>query len=99
MRRHARGVALIIALVVVALATILATRVGAQSMLDQRRAATLLAQEQGFEVALGAEAWAIEILRGDYERNSRQVTFDPAQVSRKQIVDVIMGRGYTVKEP
>ncbi len=76
--RRARGVALIIALVVVALATILATRIGAQSTLDQRRAATLLAQEQGFEVALGAEAWAIEILRGDYERNSRQVTFDQA---------------------
>ena len=76
--RRARGVALIIALVVVALATILASRIGAQSTLDQRRAATLLAQEQGFQVALGAEAWAIEILRSDAERNPRQVTLDQA---------------------
>jgi general secretion pathway protein K len=74
--RRSRGVALIIALVVVALATVLATRIGAQSALDQRRAATLLAQEQGFQIALGAEAWAIEVLRADFERNSRQVTLD-----------------------
>jgi len=69
--RRARGVALIIALVVVALATMLATRIGAQSALDQRRGATLLAQEQAFQVALGAEAWAIEILRDDAERTQR----------------------------
>ena len=76
--RRARGVALIIALVVVALSTVMATRIGAQSMLDQRRAATLLAQEQGFQVALGAETWAIEVLRADYEHNNRQVTLDQA---------------------
>ena len=69
--RRARGVALIIALVVVALATMLATRIGAQGALDQRRASTLLAQEQAFQVALGAEAWAIEILRDDAERSQR----------------------------
>lgn len=69
--RRARGVALIIALVVVALATVLATRIGAQGALDQRRGATLLMQEQGFQVALGAEAWAIEILREDAERSKR----------------------------
>ncbi len=69
--RRARGVALIIALVVVALATMLATRIGARGAIDQRRAATLLAQEQAFAVALGAEAWAIEILREDAERSRR----------------------------
>jgi general secretion pathway protein K len=69
--RRARGVALIIALVVVALATILATRIGAEGALDQRRGATLLAQEQAFQVALGAEAWAIEILRADAESSQR----------------------------
>jgi general secretion pathway protein K len=76
--RRTRGVALIIALVVVALATVLATRIGAESALDQRRAATLLAQEQVMQVALGAEAWAIEVLRADFERNNRQVTLDQA---------------------
>jgi general secretion pathway protein K len=69
--RRVRGVALILALVVVALATVIATRIGAQSALDQRRAATLLAQEQAFQVALGAEAWAIEILREDAENTKR----------------------------
>lgn len=61
--KRARGVAMIIALVVVALATILATRIGSQGALNQRRAATLLAQEQAFQVALGAEDWAEEVLR------------------------------------
>jgi general secretion pathway protein K len=60
-----RGVALIIALVVVTLATMMATRIGSQSSLDQRRASTLMAQEQAFQIALGAEAWAIEVLRED----------------------------------
>ncbi len=69
--RRARGVALIIALVVVALATMLATRIGTEGALDQRRGATLLAQEQAFQVALGAEAWAIEILRADAESSKR----------------------------
>lgn len=76
--RRSRGVALILALVVVALATVLATRIGAESALDQRRAATLLAQEQGFQLGVGAEAWAIEVLRADYEHNARQVTLDQA---------------------
>jgi len=75
--RRARGVALIIALVVVALATILATRIGSQGALDQRRGASLLLQEQAFQVALGAEAWAIEILREDAE-NSRRDSLDEA---------------------
>lgn len=61
--KRARGVALILALVVVALATIMATRIGASGALNERRGAGLLAQDQAFEVALGGEAWAIEILR------------------------------------
>ena len=60
--RRARGVALILALVVVALATVIATRIGAEGALDTRRAVTLLAQEQAFQVALGAETWASEVL-------------------------------------
>ena len=69
--RRMRGVALIIALVVVALATIMAARIGAQAALDQRRSTALLAQQQAFEVALGAEAWAIEVLRDDAEHSTR----------------------------
>lgn len=69
--RRQRGVALIIALVVVALATVLATRIGAQGARDQRRAATLFALEQSYQVALGAEAWAIETLFDDASRTQR----------------------------
>ena len=50
-----RGVALIMAVLIVALATILAVNVTFRGMVDQRRAANLFALDQGFEVALGAE--------------------------------------------
>jgi general secretion pathway protein K len=69
-------VALIIALVVVALATMLATRIGASGARDQRRSATLLAQQQAYQVALGAEAWAAELLRADVESGSRRDSLD-----------------------
>ena len=75
--RRMRGVALIIALVVVALATILAARIGAQAALDQRRGTALLTQQQAFQVALGAEAWAIEVLRDDAD-HSTQDSLDEA---------------------
>lgn len=69
--KRQRGVALIIALVVVALATILATRIGAQSARDQRRAATLFGLEQAYQLGLGAEAWGIETLFDDAARSQR----------------------------
>jgi len=70
-----RGVALIIALVIVALSTIFAARIGAEGALDQRRAATLLAQEQAMQVAYGAEDWVMEILLEDAQ-HSQQVTLN-----------------------
>ena len=72
---RARGVALIIALVVVALATIFASRIGAEGALDQRRATTLLAQEQARQVAYGAEDWVMEILLQDAQ-HSQQVAMN-----------------------
>ena len=60
-----RGVALITAVLIVALATILAINVTFRGMVDQRRSANLLAFDQGFEVALGAEAWAADFLKQD----------------------------------
>jgi general secretion pathway protein K len=65
--KRERGVALIIALIVVALATILAARLGSQAALDQRRAGNLILQEQALQLALGAEAWAEEVLRQQAE--------------------------------
>ena len=60
-----RGVALITAVLIVALATILAIDVTFKSMVDQRRSSNLFAFDQGFEIALGAEAWAADFLRRD----------------------------------
>jgi general secretion pathway protein K len=53
------------AVLIVALATILAVNVTFRGMVDQRRSANLFALDQGYEVALGAEAWAADILRQD----------------------------------
>lgn len=67
--RRQRGVALITAVLIVALATILAVSVGFRGMLDQRRSATLFALDQGYEIALGAEAWAADFLRRDAQES------------------------------
>jgi general secretion pathway protein K len=66
-RKAQRGVALITAVLIVALATILAVNVVYRGMLDQRRAGTLFALDQAFEIALGAEAWAADILQRDQQ--------------------------------
>jgi len=68
-RRHdrQRGVALITAVLMVALATMLAVDVGFRGFLDQRRSGTLFALDQGYEIALGAEAWAADFLKKDMQ--------------------------------
>jgi general secretion pathway protein K len=68
-RANQRGVALITAVLMVALATMLAVNVVFRGMLDQRRAGTLFALDQGFEIALGAEAWAADILQRDQQQS------------------------------
>jgi len=65
--RGQRGVALITAVLMVALATMLAVEVGFRGFLDQRRTGTLFALDQGYEVALGAEAWAADFLKRDLQ--------------------------------
>lgn len=73
--RHQRGVALITAVLVVALAAILAVNVGFKGYLDQRRSATTFALDQSFEVALGGEAWAADSLRRDKQQSSKTDDF------------------------
>jgi general secretion pathway protein K len=62
-----QGVALITALVLVAIATVLAVHIGTRASLDLRRTAGLVALDQGWHVALGAEAWAAEVLKDDLQ--------------------------------
>jgi general secretion pathway protein K len=66
-KRRQRGVALITAVLMVALATMLAVNIGFRGFLDQRRSATLFAIDQAYEVALGAEAWAADFLLRDLQ--------------------------------
>ena len=66
-RAMQRGVALITAVLMVALATMLAVDVGFRGFLDQRRSGTLLAMDQAMQVALGAEAWAADFLKQDLQ--------------------------------
>jgi general secretion pathway protein K len=67
--RRQRGVALITAVLIVALGTMLAASVFFRAYLDQRRSGTLFALDQAYEVALGAEAWAADFLRQDRQES------------------------------
>lgn len=57
-----RGVALIIALILVALATLLATKITFDGYMERRRSIGMLATEQAFHFSLGAEALAADAL-------------------------------------
>lgn len=70
-----RGVALITAVLIVALATALAVDVGFKGYLQQRRSASLFAIDQAYQVALGGEAWAADVLRRDRQQSTEQDDF------------------------
>jgi general secretion pathway protein K len=73
-RRRQRGVALIIALVLVALATILATKMTFDGFLERRRAIGVMAAEQAMQFGLGAEALAADALAQDAQTSGQQTT-------------------------
>jgi general secretion pathway protein K len=60
-----RGVALITALLVVSLATMIAVAMATRQHIDVRLTGNLVHGEQAYDYALGAEAWARVILRRD----------------------------------
>jgi general secretion pathway protein K len=72
-RGRQRGVALMIALILVALATILASKLTFDGFLERRRAIGVLAAEQAVEFGYGAEALAADALVMDLQ-NSAQLT-------------------------
>ena len=63
------GVAILTAMLVVAIATIVATNLYWRSALDQRRTGAALAADQGLLLLQGAEAWAGDILRDDLQNS------------------------------
>lgn len=64
-RSRQRGIALIMAILMVALATILAVSVATEGYMDQRRTSTSMAIDQAYEMGLGAEALAAQTLQDD----------------------------------
>jgi len=60
-----RGVALIMAIIVVAIGTMIAVSLMWRGTLDLRRTESALAADQGLMYVQGAEAWAADILRQD----------------------------------
>jgi general secretion pathway protein K len=66
-RKADRGVALITAMLISALATIVAANLAWDSALHVRRTTIILNHDQAMQVALGAESWVIGILHQDKE--------------------------------
>ncbi len=64
-RCRQRGVAVLTAMLVVAIGTIIAVNLMWQATLDLRRTESALAADQGLMLTQGAEAWAADILRQD----------------------------------
>ncbi len=64
--RH-RGVALVTAMLITTLATLLATNLAWDNALDVRRTMVLLNRDQALQVALGAESLVITVLHQDLE--------------------------------
>lgn len=64
-----RGVALLTAILVVALATVAAVSLAVHQQLDTRRTANVLDADQAYEYALGVETWARVILARDARDN------------------------------
>lgn len=60
--RRQRGVALITAMLVVAIATIMAVQLMGRQLFDIRRTQNILERDQAYSYALAAEAWTREIL-------------------------------------
>jgi general secretion pathway protein K len=73
-RHRQRGVALIIALILVALATILASKLSFDGFLEQRRTIGVLAAEQALHFGLGAEALAADVLMQDAQSSATLTT-------------------------
>jgi len=62
-----RGVALITAMLVSALATLVAANLAWDNALDVRRTTVMLVRDQAVQIALGAESWVISILHQDLQ--------------------------------
>jgi len=70
---YQRGVALITALIIMAIAAAIAAGMAWQGDLDERRTETLIHGDQAMEYALGAESWAEQIMQRDFKQSPASV--------------------------
>lgn len=77
LRRRQRGTAIITALLVVALASIVATELIARTSLDVRRTENTLATDQAYLLALAMEAWSLQLLLKDAKDNNYDHAAEP----------------------
>ncbi len=84
MPRRQRGVALIIALILVALATVLASKLTYDGFLERRRSIGMLAAEQSFHFGMGAEALAADVLASDFQSSPSLTTLTGAWAQAAQ---------------
>ena len=70
LQRRQRGVALLTAILIVAVGTVIATNLLWMSTLELRRTGASLSVDQGLQYVLGAEAWVGDILQQDFEDSS-----------------------------
>src|ERR1700721_4900388 len=73
-RQRQRGVALMIALILVALSTVLATKLSFDGFLELRRTTGMMAAEQALHFGFGAEALAADVLMQDAQSNPQFTT-------------------------
>ena len=70
-QRRQQGVALLIALVLMALVAIITYDVWFGGLVEQRRTIAALSLEQGLQYALGAEVWAAQVLQKDAQSSTQ----------------------------
>lgn len=87
-----RGVALLTALLVVALATIVTVAMARERALSVQRSSNLLRGEQTWQYALGLEAWARAILHEDLVTGGRVDSRNEAWAGRLPLIPVSGGQ-------
>jgi general secretion pathway protein K len=83
-----RGVALILALILVALATILATKLSFDGFLELKRTTGVLAAEQAQQFGMGAEALAADALIQDLQTSATATTLAGAWAQPTQALPI-----------
>lgn len=69
LRRRQSGVALVTALIIVALVTVITVSAASEQQLELRRTANVIEGDRAYLFALGAEAWATQVLSKDARDN------------------------------